>query len=420
MAEHNVNTVKAQIQSLINLANETTGNTDTNLTDGVNALVSGYGQGGSGGIEEGYDVTFYDENGEELAFYSVKQGHSVDAPNYSCIAWLMADGTSVSFPYFPTSDVSLYANNDTYADALYEHYGVDKGVYPYLAIRYTEDSTNAYVPRSMGIYFAKTVSNLTLETVKFNTFGNPSFNFDYNDIGSCVEQIIAKNYTVSQTSSSITLEDAYDDSIKTVYFTNFDLSVSNSPVYRLDGVEEKLPYDGLSNGYDVMFYDENNEGLAFYSIKQGHAINPPVYVVKNWLDKNGAIIDFPYMPTSDVIIYANNNTYAKQLYNYYGIDSGEYPYLWLLIMSGPTAMLVFGKSQSSGTLYDVLQSTQRSVSISDFTNLDIVVSAVTSKITLSDLQSKTSVGIWEDNSYRHYVNFNDYNIGAGTVYDLNT
>ena len=43
-----INTVKAQIQSLIDLANTTTGNQDTNLTDGVNALISGYGQGGSG------------------------------------------------------------------------------------------------------------------------------------------------------------------------------------------------------------------------------------------------------------------------------------------------------------------------------------------------------------------------------------
>lgn len=44
-----IQTVKTQIQSLIDLANTTTGNQDTNLTDGVNALVSGFGQGGSGG-----------------------------------------------------------------------------------------------------------------------------------------------------------------------------------------------------------------------------------------------------------------------------------------------------------------------------------------------------------------------------------
>lgn len=45
------NSVKAQIQSLIDSANATTGNTDTNLTDGVNALIGGYGQGESGGAE---------------------------------------------------------------------------------------------------------------------------------------------------------------------------------------------------------------------------------------------------------------------------------------------------------------------------------------------------------------------------------
>lgn len=41
-----INTLKTQIQSLIDNANATTGNSDTNLTDGVNALIEGYGQGG--------------------------------------------------------------------------------------------------------------------------------------------------------------------------------------------------------------------------------------------------------------------------------------------------------------------------------------------------------------------------------------
>lgn len=53
MAEHNANTVKTQIQSLIDLANTTTGNTDTNLTDGVNALIGGYGQGSGSGSSGG-------------------------------------------------------------------------------------------------------------------------------------------------------------------------------------------------------------------------------------------------------------------------------------------------------------------------------------------------------------------------------
>ena len=47
----NIQTVKAQIQSLIDLANATTRNADTTLTDGVNALVSGFGQGSSNPLE---------------------------------------------------------------------------------------------------------------------------------------------------------------------------------------------------------------------------------------------------------------------------------------------------------------------------------------------------------------------------------
>lgn len=46
--KQNLAILNARNQALLDLANTTTGNTDTNLTDGVNALVGGYGQGGSG------------------------------------------------------------------------------------------------------------------------------------------------------------------------------------------------------------------------------------------------------------------------------------------------------------------------------------------------------------------------------------
>lgn len=42
-------TVKAQLNALLNQANNTTGKTDTNLTAAVASLVAGFGQGGSGG-----------------------------------------------------------------------------------------------------------------------------------------------------------------------------------------------------------------------------------------------------------------------------------------------------------------------------------------------------------------------------------
>ena len=43
--------IETNISNLIDLANTTTGNTDTNLTDSVNALVDGFGQGGYSGGE---------------------------------------------------------------------------------------------------------------------------------------------------------------------------------------------------------------------------------------------------------------------------------------------------------------------------------------------------------------------------------
>lgn len=138
MAEHNANTVKTQIQSLINLANTTTGNQDTNLTDGVNALVSGYGQGGSGGtlegLENGYDVMFYDENNEGLAFYSIRQGDGINAPVYEAKNWLDKNGNVIVFPYIPINDIELFADNSGYVSKIYEKFGVNPANYPYLFI----------------------------------------------------------------------------------------------------------------------------------------------------------------------------------------------------------------------------------------------------------------------------------------------
>lgn len=45
--------VKAKLQGLISLANATTGKTDTDLTAAVNALIAGFGQGGSSGGASG-------------------------------------------------------------------------------------------------------------------------------------------------------------------------------------------------------------------------------------------------------------------------------------------------------------------------------------------------------------------------------
>lgn len=85
--------------------------------------------------------------------------------------------------------------------------------------------------------------------------------------------------------------------------------------------------DGLENGWDVMFYDENNEGLAFYSCRDGHSIPSPNYTCESWTTENGQTIIFPCIPTKDLIVYANNDTVLGRFYSFYGVDIMIYPYL---------------------------------------------------------------------------------------------
>lgn len=94
-------------------------------------------------------------------------------------------------------------------------------------------------------------------------------------------------------------------------------------------VEVESGLEGLENGYDVMFYDENNEGLAFYSIKQGHSINAPIYECKKWKTAEEMIIQFPFTPTGDLIVYADNSSVANEIYQHFGVDKVVYPYIFL-------------------------------------------------------------------------------------------
>lgn len=53
-----IQSIKGQLQELIDSANATTGNADTNLTDGVNSLIEGYGSGGTTGGSSGNIKTY--------------------------------------------------------------------------------------------------------------------------------------------------------------------------------------------------------------------------------------------------------------------------------------------------------------------------------------------------------------------------
>lgn len=172
-----------------------------------------------------------------------------------------------------------------------------------------------------------------------------------------------------------------------------------TPDYGVDGFSQVdvrvLPtdmLDGLEDGWDVMFYDEHKRGLASYSIKQGHTINPPVYECKNWQNADGEVITFPYTPEGDVIFYAMISTYADQLYEFYGVDKGVYPYLIMSIQKGLWAQVFFAKTIKTNTATETVvgafigdYSEVAQITVADFSDIESIVEAVTSKIkTLPD------------------------------------
>lgn len=225
--------IKAQIQKLIDDANAKTERTDADLTSAVGSLIEGYGklpEGTLEGLENGYDVMFYDENNEGLAFYSIKQGHSIEAPVYDCKAWKTSDGTSYSFPCTPTTDLILYADNSTYASSLYNFYGIDPVIYPYFLVDYFNGRVYVYISKTVTftsttrIDFGK--SNASSGTVKYGYTYADLTSTDMQTIVACVTSNIkslsnAKSYGVI----------AYDTSH---IYSNFDTKMTTGTFYRLD------------------------------------------------------------------------------------------------------------------------------------------------------------------------------------------
>ena len=113
----NLGTIKAQIQELLDSANAVTGNEDTNLTDGVNSLIEGYG-----GVKLDIPSYHYDEVGRvigkivelkqtrpnHIVFGTISDNH-VDLTNENVI-------NSVEHAAFGLEKVGLYAHCDFIAN----------------------------------------------------------------------------------------------------------------------------------------------------------------------------------------------------------------------------------------------------------------------------------------------------------------
>ena len=96
--------VLSKIQALITAANAKTGESDTTLTDAVQTLVDGYGQGG--GIENGLEIVDYYDSGEikEVNWYGDTAYKGLQYAWYSAkpVAISVMDATVIE-PYFFSS-----------------------------------------------------------------------------------------------------------------------------------------------------------------------------------------------------------------------------------------------------------------------------------------------------------------------------
>ena len=149
-------TVKAQIQELIDNANAKTEKTDVDLTSAIGSLIEGYGVGGE--------------------------------------------------------------SSKTYADQLYEHFGVDKSVYPYLAVGLWTDRN------SCTIIFGKTVtwdySSLAMRNGYWHDGGaiDALEGVDRSDINTVVSTICQNLTTLKAASEMWGIKNQSDN----IWYCNFD------------------------------------------------------------------------------------------------------------------------------------------------------------------------------------------------------
>ena len=105
--------VKSKLQSLLTASNAKTGKSDTNLTDAVNTLIEGYGQGGGGGGEctkpHIIEVDTLPEVGEEGEYYSINKFIDVV---------MVMGGMAMPVEFGSNGAYLFIATSETYQDGL--------------------------------------------------------------------------------------------------------------------------------------------------------------------------------------------------------------------------------------------------------------------------------------------------------------
>lgn len=96
----------------------------------------------------------------------------------------------------------------------------------------------------------------------------------------------------------------------------------------IEDIQETLRNTLDFEGNDVTFHGFGGK-IECRRIKDGVPINPPYANagIEKWADSAGNVLEFPYIPTGDIDIYASPVTYTDLLYQYIGIEKLDYPYI---------------------------------------------------------------------------------------------
>lgn len=176
----------------------------------------------------------------------------------------------------------------------------------------------------------------------------------------------------------------------------------------------------LVDGHDINFYDETNNMLQTLSVRDGVSVAEPIYPAKKWVSQDGDVIIFPYLPIGSIDIYANTDTLAKALYDFYKIDVVTYPYM-LLKYSADTSKgwsrIRFAKtvekanSTSNGITLKNIKYGKTGTKAGNW-NADLntyVINVQNSITSLSDVESYTY--LFQPNYHYVYTNFDILALG---------
>ena len=130
------------------------------------------------------------------------------------------------------------------------------------------------------------------------------------------------------------------------------------------------------------------------SVKRGNSVNAPATEPTSengsfagWL-LNGAIVGFPYAPTSDTEITAHISTLINLIYDNYNVDKNVYPYVFVNFDNYKKVKVIFTNGYqitSSGTMFlpnaPHLYGTGANVNFTDYDNVETALTIAIEKVT---------------------------------------